>query len=295
MKMNLLPKKLQLPKKLRADRAFGRMTAAGLSLLLLTGGMWVSQTVLQPPIAQAYKSRVDVKLDRLKDETYKSLIRRAEIVARAAAQRSFDRDILMSEVSIMVIAEYQGAEAPLFLLEVSRDNWRQRPDTRRWATYYRSARRLLKLPTAGDPVRPNGGGAQPIDQPIPNVEPVNVPITPPQTETPQPIAGPQALPTPAVGTPPKPGVPAKPGVPVPVPPAAPTPTASPQVTPTPSASPTPQAVPLTAPKGTPKVAVPKVAPKKAAPKPGSAAAKAAEAAAKAAEAAAKAGDAMKKK
>lgn len=113
------------------------------------------EAVLRPQVAQAYTSRVDVRLDRLQDETYQSLIRRAEIVARAAAQRSFDRDILMSEVSVMVIGESQGNEAPLLLLDVSRQNWRERPDPRRWAIYYRSAKQLLNLSTAGEAVKPN--------------------------------------------------------------------------------------------------------------------------------------------
>ncbi|MBE9033506.1 hypothetical protein IQ266_27650, partial [filamentous cyanobacterium LEGE 11480] len=128
-----------------------RFGAVGLSLLMLTGGLWTAQTVLRPQVAQAYKSRVDVRLARLRDETYSSLIRRAEIIARAAAQRSFDRDILMSDVSVMVLGEYQGTEAPLLLLDVSRSDWRNRPDTRRWAIYYRSAKRLLKLPSSPDP------------------------------------------------------------------------------------------------------------------------------------------------
>jgi hypothetical protein len=244
------------------------MAATGLSLLLLTGGAWVSQTVLRPSVAQAYKSRVDVRLERLKDETYKSLIRRAEIVARAAAQRSFDRDILTSEVSIMVIAEYQGAEAPLMVLDVSRQNWRQRPDTRRWATYYRSARGLLKLPSAPDPARPNAGGAGSIDQGIPNVEPVAVPIVPPQTERPQ-----TPPPVPGVTVPVPQPVEA---LPVPNPTASPTPAASPQAAPAAGAA--PQAVPQVAPK-----ALPKTSPKpKVTPKPKTAAEAAAESAAKAA-------------
>jgi hypothetical protein len=254
------------------------MTAAGLSLLMLTGGVWVSQTALHPPVAQAYKNRVDVRLDRLKDETYQSMIRRAEIVARAAAQRSFDRDILMGEVSVMVLGEYQGAEAPLLLLEVSRENWRQRPDTRRWATYYRTAKRLLKLPSAADPVRPNTA-PQPNNPGIPNVEPVNAPIVPPPTESPRSGPGVTAPDQ-------KPGVP----VPVPSPSASPKPGA-PVPLPSPSASPA-VAVPQTTPKVAPKPAKP-AKPKAAKPK-NNAAAQAAEAAAKAAEAAAKAGDAMKK-
>jgi hypothetical protein len=177
-----------------------------LGLLLVTGGAWVGQLAIQPPIAQAYKNRTDVRLARLKDETYQSMIRRAEIVARAAAQRSFDRDILMSEVSIMVIGEYQGAEAPLLMLEVSRQNWRQRPDTRRWATYYRTAKQLLKLPSAPDPARPNAAPAQSAPF-VPEVAPVEQPIAAPQTvpgvseptgaAAPIPVASPAPSPLPA--------------------------------------------------------------------------------------------------
>jgi hypothetical protein len=272
--------------------SFGRMTAAGLGLLLLTGGVWVGQTALRPPVAQAYKNRVDVRLDRLRDETYQSLIRRAEIVARAAAQRSFDRDILMSEVSVMVIGEYQGAEAPLLMLEVSRQNWRQRPDTRRWATYYRTARTLLKLPSAADPARPNAG-PQSTDQGIPNVAPVEVSIPAPQTVTPPPVPGVdappnagQAAPTPTVAPSPNPTA-----SPSPQPTASPSPTVVPSPSASPTASPSPTATPATSPQPLPAVpqTTPKAAPKPK-PKPGKAkadaAAKAAEAAAAAAKAAA---------
>ncbi len=210
---------------MKVKHAFGRMTAAGFSLLMLTGGVWVSQTALHPPAAQAYKNRIDVTLDRRKDETYQSMIRRAEIIARAAAQRSFDRDILMSEVSVMVIGEYQGAEAPLLLLEVSRQNWRQRPDTRRWATYYRTARSLLKLPNAGDAARPIFAPPQPnSNNSIPDLAPVNAPIAAPQTISPQasptPVVSPTASPTPAAS-----------------------PSAVPQNAPNPKASPQPKVAP----------------------------------------------------
>jgi hypothetical protein len=277
---------------MKIKHSLGRMTAAGLGLLLLTGGVWVGETALRPPVAQAYKNRVDVRLDRLRDETYQSLIRRAEIVARAAAQRSFDRDILMSEVSVMVIGEYQGAEAPLLMLEVSRQNWRQRPDTRRWATYYRTARTLLKLPSAADPARPNAGPGQAIDQGIPNVQPVEVSIPAPRTVTPPPVPGVDAPPNAGQASPsPAPNV-----VPVPTPSAAPTPTPSPNASPSaaPATSPQPlPAVPQTTPKAVPQAA-PKPAPKPAAkPKPAKAKADAAAKAAEAAAAAAKAAAAKK--
>jgi hypothetical protein len=182
----------------RTAITFPKITALGLSLALITGGVWSLQTLLTPPQAQAYKSRVDVNLDRLRDETYQSFIRRAEIVARAAAQRSFDRDILASEVSIMVIGRHNGTETPVLLLEVSREKWRERPDARRWATYYRTAQTLLKLPSAGIANIPNA--APPVPQPMPAIEPVNVPPTAPVTvPPPSPAAVPQrAVPQPTV-------------------------------------------------------------------------------------------------
>jgi hypothetical protein len=135
-----------------------------LSLALLTSGVWFTQSSLAPPSAQAYKPRVDVSLDRVANETYDSFIRRADLVARAAAQRSFDRDILAGEVSIMVMGRNQGVEAPVMLLDVSRQNWRTRPEPRRWATYYRTAQALLQLPAGSD--APLGGGmGQPIQPP----------------------------------------------------------------------------------------------------------------------------------
>ncbi len=206
------------------------LVTTGLSLLLITGGVWVAPIVLHPPIAQAYKSRVDVQLDRLRDETYQSFIRRAEIIARSAAQRSFDRDILAGDVSIMVIGRHNGTETPVLLLEVSRDKWRERPDTRTWAIYYRTAQTLLKLPNNGFSPIPNAAspnGVPNVPQAIPEVAPVNVPpnapITVPAPDVPVPV------PSPSAGVPPQPGAPTPAATPITAPPAPgnPTPAATP--------------------------------------------------------------------
>jgi hypothetical protein len=160
--------------RLRSLR-LSKLAPIHLSLALLTGGVWFTQASLAPTSAQAYKPRVDVSLDRVANETYDSFIRRADLVARAAAQRSFDRDILASEVSIMVIGRNQGVEAPVMLLDVSRQNWRTRPEPRRWATYYRTAQALLQLPAGSDAVL-GGGLGQPM-QPPPVVQPAT-PLAP---------------------------------------------------------------------------------------------------------------------
>jgi hypothetical protein len=178
------------------------LSVLGLGLLLGTGSLWLTQSILAPQSAQAYKARTDVFLDRLRDETYQSFLRRADIIARAGAQRSFDRDILISEVSVMVIGRHNGTETPVMLLEVSRSNWRERPDTRRWATYYRMAQTLLQLPSASDPVIPNAAAGQsgglPAIEAVPQNVPQNVPVPAAPVPAPVPTASPTPVPSEAV-------------------------------------------------------------------------------------------------
>ncbi len=116
---------------------------AAMLMLLGGGGLWLATSVLAPQIAQAYTARLDFALEREAGENYDTLLRRAEAAARAAAQRSFDQDILVTQVSISVSGQNQGAIAPVLSLDVSRPQWRSRPDPQRWATYYKTARSLL--------------------------------------------------------------------------------------------------------------------------------------------------------
>ncbi|MGD1914443.1 MAG: hypothetical protein ACFB2X_27490 [Rivularia sp. (in: cyanobacteria)] len=113
-------------------------------LLLSTAvPMWLVSSAIAPEIVQAYTNRVDLEINRLPGDNYKSLLRRAEAVARAAAQRSFDKDILVTDVSIIISVQNFGAIAPVLELNVSRSQWRNRPDPQRWAKYFKMARTLL--------------------------------------------------------------------------------------------------------------------------------------------------------
>jgi len=105
--------------------------------------VWIVAEVIAPQVVRAYTARVDLIIDRLPDENYETTLRRAEATARAAAQRSFDQDILATDVSIIVSVQSYGAIAPILSLEVSRPQWRSRPDAQRWATYFKTARSLL--------------------------------------------------------------------------------------------------------------------------------------------------------
>ncbi|BAY63811.1 hypothetical protein NIES22_39010 [Calothrix brevissima NIES-22] len=112
-------------------------------LLFSAVPVWFAYEAIAPQMVRAYTARVDLAIDRLPEENYETILRRAEAVARAAAQRSFDQDILVTDVSVIVSVQSLGAIAPVLALEVTRQQWRTRPDAQRWATYFKTARSLL--------------------------------------------------------------------------------------------------------------------------------------------------------
>ncbi|MGA1131667.1 MAG: hypothetical protein ACO31I_05280 [Prochlorotrichaceae cyanobacterium] len=98
-----------------------------------------------PASVQAYEARLSVTLEREPDETFQTMLKRAEVVARAAVQRAFDTDILATDVSVFINGRSGGLEAPLLSVQISRFQWQSFPDTRRWATYYPATQSLLRL------------------------------------------------------------------------------------------------------------------------------------------------------
>jgi hypothetical protein len=121
-----------------------QITPLRLVLLLgFTGISWLTTATLAPQIAQAYTARVNLSINRQVGESFNSFLRRAEAIARAATQRSFDSDILVTDVSVTVIGQNQGAITPILLLEVSRQSWRGRPDPQSWTTYFPDTQSLL--------------------------------------------------------------------------------------------------------------------------------------------------------
>ncbi len=113
------------------------------TVLGLASVSWLTIAAIAPQTAQAYTARTEVSLTRQSDESYENLLRRAEAVARATAQRSFDGDILVTEVSVTISGQNGAAIAPILLLEVSRSNWKRRPDSQFWATYFPNTEFLL--------------------------------------------------------------------------------------------------------------------------------------------------------
>lgn len=170
----------------------GKKIRKASAVVLLTGvPFWLVTEAITPQLVQAYTARVDLSIDRLQEENYETLLRRAEAAARAAAQRSFDQDILVTDVSIVVSVQNYGAVAPVLALDVSRPQWRTRPDPQRWATYFKTARSLLffgqnfttppaKAGTTSTPTTPQLPAVDPRGRTEPiNVPPPLAPVAPP--------------------------------------------------------------------------------------------------------------------
>ncbi len=95
--------------------------------------------------AIAERREVDIRLRANQDEGYTVMVRKAEILARSAAQRTFDREVLVSDVSVKVTAQNQDQAAIILQLIVSRSNWASRPDPKIWATYFPMAQALIGI------------------------------------------------------------------------------------------------------------------------------------------------------
>ncbi|ESA36979.1 hypothetical protein N836_05295 [Leptolyngbya sp. Heron Island J] len=132
--------------RLPIRRLSASFAPAGLALLLGTSGaLWLTEALIMPKTAHAYTSRLNLFLTLEGDEPYSSLVRRANMAARAGAQRSFDQDLLITEVVINVTGENSdGIAVPVLNLRVSRQEWSQQPITEYWATYFRGAESLLR-------------------------------------------------------------------------------------------------------------------------------------------------------
>jgi len=120
-----------------------RMLTLGV-LLALGLGLWFTKEAL-PQIAQAETTRVELSLDRQPHETYENLLSRAEATAKTAVQESFDQNSAVTDVSIVVTAQHQGAIAPVIALEVSRPEWFSNPNIQHWSTHFTAARSLLRF------------------------------------------------------------------------------------------------------------------------------------------------------
>jgi hypothetical protein len=102
-------------------------------------------SAIAPKIVTAYPQTVEIYLTRQGGETYENLLERSAIIARAATQRTFDTDVLVTEVAVIILADNEGLIAPLLTLNVSREDWWEKPDPKAWIDYYDGISTLLQF------------------------------------------------------------------------------------------------------------------------------------------------------
>ncbi|MFO8040131.1 MAG: hypothetical protein R6U67_11865 [Sodalinema sp.] len=100
--------------------------------------------LLTPPaLVQAATERLTVTLSPQPGERFRDLLTRAETIAQEEIQQTFNADIVVSDVSLVVMGENQGLMTPLLSVDVRRDRWRRNPQLSEWVQYYSNAEELL--------------------------------------------------------------------------------------------------------------------------------------------------------
>ena len=114
---------------------------------LLVSAIATLSTMAIASSAVAERREVDIRLLVNQDEGFTVMTRKAEILARSAAQRTFDRDVLVSDVSVKVTAQNLNQDQAAIILQliVSRRDWASRPDPKIWATYFPMAKSLIGI------------------------------------------------------------------------------------------------------------------------------------------------------
>lgn len=162
-------------------------------LLGLGGGFWLTTEVNAPKVAQADTTSIDLSIVRQPDETYETLLNRAEAAARTAVQENFEQDMNLTDVSIMVVAQNQGSIAPVLSLEVSRTQWFSNPDANRLVTYFTTARSLLGFENVATTTAGQAGTSTPdmeqSETGTSDTQGIN--NTPPEPETATPVNTPE--------------------------------------------------------------------------------------------------------
>jgi hypothetical protein len=130
-------------------------------------------------------------------ESYPALLARASKLAGDTIERRFQENVASDRVNLFVTAENQGEIAPIFAVNVSRQEWAGNPNIQRWARVFPLAKDLLGFgipvpaPSAVSPAPPS-----PAAEPIPPAAPGTAPAspTPPIGAIPEAPPPPRSLP-----------------------------------------------------------------------------------------------------
>ena len=104
-------------------------------------------------------------------QNFDALMRQAESIALEFIEQSFAQSPSVTEVSVMVVGEYNGQEVPLLSSRVSRSSWQAEPRLYAWTQYFGSAEILLGF------IKPQKPIATASAAPVPAFDPVGASMT----------------------------------------------------------------------------------------------------------------------
>jgi hypothetical protein len=119
------------------------MTGTLVGLLGLGGA--IAGVLTTPTTAQAYTQYVTLFVPRAPGESYGAFLQKVEAIAQTSIQLTFEADPLTSEVIAKMVGENQGISIPILAVQVTRNEWQQRPELDYWSRYYTQNSELLDL------------------------------------------------------------------------------------------------------------------------------------------------------
>lgn len=126
-----------------------------ISHIAVLGGLLGTASVVTEANAQTTVTtnvaRVNLAVNRQAEETYESLLSRAQSVAMSALKQRFHQDRHTPAVSVIIVGQHQGAIAPVLSIEVDRKQW-QKAQTKDQIKFFATARQLLGFDDNGQAV-----------------------------------------------------------------------------------------------------------------------------------------------
>lgn len=138
----------------------------------------------------AQTRQINFTLNTQSAQTFADLMQQAELVATNLIQQGFAQSPSVQKMSVSILAERNGQQAPLLMSKVSRPDWQKQPIVPQWTRYFYSSAALLGFLNPNleaSPSNPEAARQFPPTQPS---EP-----TPPTSEQPSPST-PVSVPTP---------------------------------------------------------------------------------------------------
>lgn len=93
----------------------------------------------------AETKQIDFTLRSQSDQTFSALMQQAEVQATSLIKQAFAESPSITEVSVRILGERDGQQAPLLSSRVSRLNWQRQPRIQQWTKYFGSSAMLLNF------------------------------------------------------------------------------------------------------------------------------------------------------